>query len=235
METYLIPVEETIKEAWSKVKGTKASVWAGIGILILITVGFAILEHIVKNISFLFYFLMIIDKVVVFLLEYGLIYIGIQRAFDLPITYRQIFRSLEFRVAISIIGYFILLLLIFIIFTSFSFIGFVIYNAEFTGKTFFAVLIFLIANIGLIYINVRLILALPLILDKKVNPWVAIKKSFEGTQSNFWRLLALSLIQFLAFFIGVITLLIGLIWILPFNLICYGVIYKKLLINIRSQ
>ena len=46
-----LPIFDPMATAWSKVKGSKKSIWAAEGIILLITIGFAILNTLAKNYS----------------------------------------------------------------------------------------------------------------------------------------------------------------------------------------
>ena len=70
------------------------------------------------------------------------------------------------------------------------------------------------------------------VLDKKANPWQALKLSFRATRSNYWPLLGLVMVEFGIVIASALSLGIGLIWTAPLLLILYGMVYKKLSLNI---
>ncbi len=232
---YVLPVGETLGNAWDKVKGSKKSFWAAFIILFIIAFGIGILQGIAKGMSpGLGFIVGIVGQIIIFLMQIGLLYIGIQRAFDLPITYTQLFRAFDGAIALRAIGLYILQVIIFIPPFIAIFIG-VFLGAATRGSTLgsiISVLLCLIGTIGLIYLSIRMMMGMALILDKGLNPWKAVKASFHITRSNFWSLLGILFLQFLIVFISLIPMGIGSIWTMPFMFILYGVMYKKLLVNL---
>src|SRR5438477_89442 len=57
-------------------------------------------------------FINFIGEIVLFLVQMGILYIGIQRALDLPITYTQMWRGFRSDMALKLIGLYILQILI---------------------------------------------------------------------------------------------------------------------------
>jgi hypothetical protein len=223
--TVKIPVSDTASEAWTKVSGSKGSFWAAFALLFLVGVGFAILGMIADAIvSGGHNVVLFIGQVVNFLLQTGLLYIAIRCAQGAPFSYKNMFYVLQSNILIRIIGVYLLKLLIMMPFFLLIFLTFML---ALLGKFIMACGI-LIVFFGMLYVSVRIILASAFVLDKGVNSWQAIVLSWKATRSNFWRLILLFFIQGVAFILGVITLLIGLIWALPFGFILYGVIYQKL-------
>ena len=95
------------------------------------------------------------------------------------------------------------------------------------------ILLTILGVLSLIYITVRICLAAACVLDKGMNPWAAITSSFAMTRANFWRLVALFILQNIIVIVSLIPLLLGLIWTLPLSLILYGTIYQFL--SLRPQ
>ena len=238
---YLIPVRETITTAWHKVSGTKGSVWAGIGIIVLVGIGFAILEAITKAVPFINGLITIINQIVVFLLQMGLLYIGIKRAAEMPITYKLMYRTYELSMTIRVILVYILKILILLPSMILLIISVVLNGLTTAGSiqpsglmTTLIVILFIIGFISLIYLSIRIALGMAFALDQEVNPWQAIKMSFAATNENVWRLIGIYIIQLIIVIISMIPLGIGLIWTIPFILILYGTIYQRLLINTKQ-
>lgn len=229
---YRLAVGNTISTAWRLVKGAKGTVFGALGILLLILIGFTILTVICTYISpVLGGIVQIINNIVVMLAQLGIIYIGIQRAFHLPITSRFVFRAFESDIFFKIIGAYIIKFFLFL--PSTILLGIGIIGSKSEGAFFFlALLCGLIGFIGFIYTMVRICLTIAFILDKRFGPWQAIRASFQATRDNVWNLIGIFLIQWLVFIIASIPLGIGLIWAIPFGLILYGMIYKQLMVNV---
>lgn len=236
---FLLPVWDTISIAWSKVKGSKKSIWAAFLIIFLVALGLGLIQGLFKH-----FFptasvpIGLLIQLINYLLQMGLIYLGIQRAFDLPLSYRMMFRSFEFDIAIRIIGLYILQILVFlpamlIIFAASFLYAYAKETAGFFSMTI-AALLMIVAIVIIIVLAVRLMLSMAFVLDKKANPWEAIKFSFHATRSNFWRLVGIGFLQGIILVISAIPLGIGLIWTIPLVTICYGQIYKTLLVNVRK-
>lgn len=237
--TYLIPVWDTIGAAWRKVSGTKGSIWAALIVLVLISVVLfalqALISHIVPALDPV---TGIIIQAINFLLQMGILYIGIQRAFDLPITYRLMFRNFQHPLWLKVIGLYILQILIFLIPVLIFFIPLIFKAVAGNEPSMLpfpvSLLLYLIGIIAIIYLAVRLSLSMAFVVDKQYGPVQAVKASFQATRSNFWRLVAIMIIQIFIILISAIPLGIGLIWTIPFAYIIYGIVYKNLLLNVHN-
>lgn len=227
----LISVSDIITQSWEKVKGTKASIWAAFGILFVIMLAIGFISGLLKNgapvISASVDF---IGQIINFLLQMGILYIGISRAYDLPISYRMMFRTFQFEMALKVIGLYLLQILIFLPVAIIGIIAAMLYS----DQILLSGLLFLISIFAIFYLAVRLFLSMGFVVYQGINPVPAIKKSFQATHGNFWRILSILIIQFCILVISIIPLGIGLIWSLPFCFIVYGMLYKNLVINVRS-
>ena len=115
--THRLPVLDTISLAWSKVKGSKKSFWAAIFLSLVILLIFSTItglthEYINKLLGNI---LSIIFQIIFNLLVMGVIYIGIKRAMELPISYRLMFRGIELNIALKLIGLYILKFIIYLL------------------------------------------------------------------------------------------------------------------------
>src|SRR3990167_3668367 len=105
---YSLPVLETISEAWQKTYGAKGTFVIAIIILVAIILVFEIILYIIlysvpENMAATYHLINLIYTIVTLLLQTGIIYIGLKRAFDLPISYSMIFRAFETNLAFRII------------------------------------------------------------------------------------------------------------------------------------
>lgn len=224
-DTYLIPIKQTIKTAWGKVYGTKKIFWTAFLVAAAITIVCGLINALFKTflpqavplIGF-------ITQLIAFLLQMGLTYIGIKRAFDQPIHYKLVFKCFEPRVALYIILVYLLQLLILLLPIA------LIFGAMLLPRGF-NIVVSILAGILIFYLFIRFMLAFAIVLDQNKNPWEAIKQSFHLTQHNFWHLFAILILQNIIVIISIIPAFIGLIWTIPFCVILYGTIYRNLLIN----
>ncbi|OGT60637.1 MAG: hypothetical protein A3E85_02730 [Gammaproteobacteria bacterium RIFCSPHIGHO2_12_FULL_45_12] len=229
---YLLPVCDTIADAWKKVRGAKATLWGAVFMVGLIGFCFGLIVNLVKAASpALGGIVGIITQVILFLLQAGFIYISIERARDLPISFKQVFRGLKYHYAIRIIGLYLLqmivLLPVALLGTASSFI---------VGPFgLLGTILMVVCACAGIYIGIRMVLSIGMVVEKGINPWPAIKLSFKATQENFWNILILSVMQGIILFAGALALLIGLIWALPLVVLCYGVMYTRLQVNLPEN
>lgn len=241
---YLLPVSETIQAAWEKVGGSKKSFWAAIGVSILIAFGIGLVAGLLSNISDLLAGLVnFIGQIISTLISMGILYMGIQRAKNAPINYKQMFYAFESPIAIRIIGVYVIQFLIFFPLTLlFIFVPMVIFgnalgdtfSSGLNAANFFLVSWILLGVLISLYITLRLLLSMAFVLDQKSTSWTAIKQSYFASRGNEWRLLAILFFQILTILIGGLLLGIGLIWAIPYTMILYGLTYKNLLANLNS-
>lgn len=234
-ERYLLPVWDTIAISWKKMYGIKKSIWAAIGIIVAaifllsLVAGFLIalfpaLENPIKFMT----------QIVTFLFQIGITYIGIRRAFDLPVSYRNLFRTFEFDICWRVILTYILQIIIFIPSILLAFTAGYLYQPDATlTQQAIAIGCIILSLVSFLYFSVRMSIAMGFVIDKKINPWPAIKNSFIATRGNIWRLIGLFLVQFLILSLCALPMGIGLIWGIPLMVVLYGVVYKSLLINVR--
>jgi len=235
--SYSLSIEETIKTAWNKVSGAKGTIWAALIILFAVALGLGLvnvmLSAMLPKVGPVFN---VVFQVLIYLLDMGILYIGIKRAMDMPISYGLVFHAFSNGLPVKIILLYILQILICFIPVLLMLASAFTYDMEqASGQTFLfmslSILLFVAGLLGTIYITIRLMLSMGFVLDKQMSPINAIKSSFRATQCNFWNIFFIFLLQSLIIAISAIPLGIGLIWTIPFSLINYGVIYKNLSTN----
>lgn len=226
--TYELPVWETITTAWEKVYGAKQTIWAALGIIILISIGFGILQGFTKNAAVVYGIICLIGNVVLYFLEFGLIYLGIRRALNLPIEWKMVFRVIsDLPMCLWIVCAYILMILIYIPAGIIAGIG----VALLTVSVPLAMIFFILSAVVMFWLSARMILTVAFIIDKGINAIDAIKASFKATRSNVLAIIAVLILQVIIMIISAIPLGIGLIWTIPFSLIVYGLMYQRLLVN----
>lgn len=232
---YVLPVGETISAAWQKVKGTKGPVWGAIGVLLLVSFGIGILEGVANSILPLSQSIIsIIGQIIIGLMQMGILYIGIKRAFDLSVSWDMIFHAFEFNMALKILGLYLLESLIFLPIVLIFMAALFISHEAIIGGALISVGLFTIGILLCIYIAIRLYPAMAFVLDKSANPIQALKWTFKATRSNFWPLFGIFLSQILVIVLSVLTLGIAFIWSLPWIVILFGETYKRLLVNLEN-
>lgn len=233
-----INIWDTITAAWHKVYGVKASFWTAFGLVFLIGLGLGIFEGIAKAISpGLSVIIQLITNVITYLLQVGILYMGIMCALDKPITYKQIFFAFDFDHIWKLIGVYILQMIIFAPAIIALIVGGILAseaNPQTTSLVLAAIL-FIGGIVLMVYLLMRIMLGISFVIMHNANPLDAIKMSFRATNGNVINLVCIFLLQIGIVLISVIPLGIGLIWTLPFSTICFGVIYKMLLPNAENN
>lgn len=222
----ILPIGQILEDAWLKVKGVKKTFFAAALVATLIILSLVYLEDHTETLlsSGLYLTLTIASSLINFLLIAGVTHLGIRRAFDDPISYRSLLQVFKPKMAVNILGLYLLKLVInFILaFMALSFL--------------FGAVSLIIGMCIVVFIQIRLILALAFVLDKGVTPWQALKLSFEATRYHFWRLFFLSVIQILLLgLLSFLTFGISFIWTIPYTMITYGMVYKKLMQHLEEK
>ncbi len=242
-----LSIPETMKASWEKVSGSKSTIWS---VLICII----IVRLIVAGINKLVYasngepivaagplllgsIAILLLTFLAIILQWGLAYIAVQRAMDVPIQFNMLKQVFNFRIILRMIGVTIVGFIIMLPAAIFLFLPSYLNSLTDPNLMQLIKLVSALSNIaGFIfsiwgvYLNFRLLLVAALILVKRVPLWRAIKLSFKATKSNVWRMLGLVIVNVLLLLVSAIPLGIGLIWSLPYSLIAYGMIYKNLFI-----
>ncbi len=237
-------VFEIIKTSWAKVSGSKSSFWvilAGIIILELISFGLetgitnthlAVLIALLTTIN-------VVLNIIRLILTWGLAYLGIQRAFDSALRYNMVQYVFDVKLFFKLIGMYILEFII-LLPATFLLVLPIAFQSNFntnppsfafTAWTFISITV---AAMIILYLLMRLYLTSTIIIAEKIGPWTAIKRSFKATKSHVWQLLGLNIINLLILALCALTAGIGLIWALPYLFICYGVVYKQLVVDKSS-
>lgn len=229
----LLPIVDTIRGAWEKVSGAKATLWIAFAFIIVLSIINIALQAYLKEHSNTV--LSVVDfllQVITYLLQMGLLYLGIQRALGRPLVWQDVFMGLKPAMTIKIILLYLLQILVLILPIIVIIGGIAIAGVANQDRTmaamFVSALLVFLGSIAIIFIMFRMMLSFGYLLEEKLGPWDAIKKSFAATRGNVWRLIFIHLIFAILFFISMIPFGIGLIWTLPLSVILYGEIYRRL-------
>jgi hypothetical protein len=254
---YQLPIKECIQTAWVKVHGAKTTIWIAMIILAITIFIVGLIDHLLgrvaPRIELIFYF---IGQIIIFLLQLGLIYLGIRRAQDLPIQYQQILRGYEKLIVFKGIGVYILQGLILVLPLLVVFFSILMllpihpaahavsapavatattaHSNTGIAVTIFYFILLAAGTIAIIFLSIRTSLSIAFVVDQAAGPIQAILSSFKSTRHNVWRLIGIYLLQFVIILVSIIPLGIGLIWSLPFALVLYGTVYKHLSLALKG-
>jgi hypothetical protein len=226
-QAYQLPVWDTISTAWNKVYGAKASIWGALAVMFAIMFGLGILQGLFEDTPAIGFIISILSSLLGYLIQLGLIYMGIKRAQELPINFKLMFYAFDFEVASRLIGLYIMQILIFIVPVAIGALGFGLSTMG-GASALLGILLIAVATLSGIFIAIRMSVSIGFALDQGVGPIIAIKKSFSATRNSMLNLLGLYILQSIIIGISAIPLGIGLIWTLPWSLVCLGVVYTRL-------
>ena len=99
--------------------------------------------------------------------------------------------------------------------------------AAFLGVMGGFLLFWLVVMIAIIVISVGFIFAYPLIVDRKLSGFDAVKLSFRAAMSNFWRLLGMMLLTGLLNIVGVLACYVGVFFVMPIGYAAIAKAYEQ--------
>ena len=241
-----VVIWETISEGWKLVAGGKWPMWA---IMVLGAVASFVIQMLMAFIFrfdpqnppvFYHYFLIpCISSIVVAPFYAGAVMVGIKRARGEVVTpstgYQYFNKTISLMVTMLIIA-FLANVAMYIMHLP----------AVVAGVGSQIVWLSLLASIISILVYVFLFFSIPLVTDKNLTPWQALKASFNTIKRAWFRVLVLLVIMYLFFLIAMIPFLVGalihpyarmlgiavlvlaLIWLIPLAFYTQGVLYRKL-------
>lgn len=232
VENNRLMIMETVRAAWSKVSGSKGTIWAVMGIAILLQVMLGILGQFTPAgaAGLVGAIVAIVGLIIQLFLAWGMIYLGIERAAGNPIQFDQVKIVLKLNLFLRMIGlYFLQMLILGSVLVVFMIPPVLAHNfLSDTMEQLISAISYLVGAGFFVFFAMRLFLAKGFVIRQGLGPITGIKKSFEKTESNVCRLFGLGVINILILVVSVIPLGIGLIWSLPYLLINYGEVFKKL-------
>jgi hypothetical protein len=229
-----LPLADILKEAWREVKGSKLTFFLALVIFIIIYA----LTNTLNIISHDAWWSNIILFIVNSLLQGGILYLGLRRAFNMTLSSKMIFKAFTPRLGLKVIGGIILIYLPIII------INAIILLLSFLMTSFFhpeshKFILYTGVTIGILisyYLLVRFSLIGSIIMaQRETNPLKAMKESVRATSGCFWVLTGFTILSFLLAAVGILTIGIGFLWIFPFLLTAWGLIYKHLVGKFTNQ
>ncbi|MFZ2152200.1 MAG: glycerophosphoryl diester phosphodiesterase membrane domain-containing protein [Minisyncoccia bacterium] len=103
-----------------------------------------------------------------------------------------------------------------------------IFPVDITGAIIAFGVVALVAIVGFIYINMRLMFATYLIVDTNTEVIAALKQSWQLTRGEVWTIVKLALLSMLVAILGVLALLVGLLVAIPVIAFAYAHLYLAL-------
>lgn len=249
-----LPVLEVVSTAWDKVSGAKGTIWGVMILSFLIIFGLNIFRGITFSLlgativgSIIIVLIQLAGMAVQLLFSWGLTYIGIQRALNLPIQVSSVRYVFDLKLFLKMIGLYLLQFLIVLgvlipgLILSWLFLkisGVPLHQtapAVIPGTVWLGMsLISFITFILICYLALRMVLAKGIVIKNNLDPLDAIKQSFNATDGVTLKILGLYIINAIILIVSAIPFGIGLIWSIPYLTIAYGVLFDKLIVN-RQQ
>ncbi len=199
---YDFAIGDLIHEAWNTIDGHKGTIWLGC-ILYAVVVGVlaAFFEMIGSGSMGQKVIFQIVQMAVGMPLAVGLYMMGVKIVAKVPVTPSEVFAYFNQFLRLALAGVLIYALVI---------IG----------------MIFLI--LPGIYLAIAYGMALPLIVEKNMQPWEAMETSRKAITHHWFKIFGLYFVLGLIMIVAAIPLGIGLIWVFPLMIVAYGVLYTKM-------
>lgn len=195
-------INDVLNEAWAKISGFKLVYMVAIIVYVIISQGLAFALQTLAGESV---GVLIIGNLLLSLVTYplaaGLMMMGIKRSAGLEVNFSTLFDYYNQAIPLFILGLLVSL---------FSILG----------------LILLI--IPGIYLMVAYMLAMPLMVEKKLGIWESMETSRQAITQCWFRFFGLMLLMMLIIVVSIIPLGIGLIWTLPMTALVLGIVYREL-------
>lgn len=234
---YSMPIRAVFSEAWRQLKGIKKAFWGGFALLFLTLLGIFVVFQSVLLVCGIFHFYTLgmvfqflgggFVEVFRLLLSISLVFLALQYVRNQPINSAMVFEFRKVWKPLALIGVMLYLLHILLLtgneLISVSLSHFKIIWALVSVIEFF-IFVFLFTYIMLLITMVML-----LILDKNMNLNESFKQAFTAVNQHWFKNIALLLLTSLVLIIGgIITLGIGLIWLLPFLALISAIQYRQI-------
>lgn len=226
-----LPINDTLKAAWNKIYGTKSSFWAAIVVSQLILTGLMFISTtLMKMMLPLGLLLLACSICFIILLQIGIYYMGIMRAANNTINYKQMFFPLNKELAVKLVGLIIAQSAIMIIPAFFAFIATILMSgAHYNGFIgLIASFLYVISLCSGVYLILGMLLAMGYVLIRKMGPIDAIRNSYKATYAHMFELFVIYILYAIIYFVLGIPFGIGLIWGIPFGYVLYGEIFQRI-------
>ena len=215
---YQFDISAVISEAWQKTAGAKGTFWLAFLIYVAIAIGISMVSQFVliavaatsQNEAVIIILSLaeqLVMNLVLMPVVMGIMILGIRRSADVPIAAGSIMGHYS-----SMWRLFLTMLLIYIM-------------------VLIGLLLLIIPGI---YLMVAYYMAMPLVVEKGLNPWEAMEISRKTISKRWFTMFFFTIVVSLLILVSAIPLGIGLIWTLPMAMIAYGVVYRNMF-GIRNE
>jgi hypothetical protein len=253
-EGYDFRISAVLGEAWTKVRGAKSAMWSGLILSFLISFAVCIVlgivigvvmmgmgytppvhhagmpvEQIAGGLRLLTSFTVnILAAIVFYPLTSGLIFMGMRRAVDKPLSVTFIFKFYRWKYLIRFIGVSVLFFLIFHLPAFFLGLAKPLALTDGTGLALIFLAISLMLLVVWVYLGVGYALAIPLVLDRLLGSWAAFEASRRAITRHWFKILFVFFWMCVINIVGAALLMIGLIWTIPFSYNVIGILYREI-------
>lgn len=223
-----LPLRKIMQEAWQQVHGCKLNFFLAFLMTIVTYLVLAIFATLLHHAPWTRIVFLIFE----ILLQAGMTYLGIRQVFKQPLSTIIVFKAFTPRLALynflAIIATYVLFFLINLIF--FLLAIFLIHSASGPIANFMFYCIIALGFFIGIYVLIRFSLVMSVIMaQKEATASTAFSESYHATEGCFWKILGFYFFSILLLLLGLSTLGIGFIWIIPFLFITWGLIYRHLI------
>jgi len=198
---YDFDIGEVMREAWKLTSGMKASFW---GAAIIIYAIFFILALVAASVAGKSGIAQFIPSIVLGtlgpVLFIGLVMMGVRRAAGLPIHFATAFSCIDRALPVFLAS---------LLTTLLTYVGFAL---------------ILIPGI---YLAIAYCMTMPLIVDRRLQPWQAMETSRKAVTKRWFQYFGLLLVVGLVILASAIPLGIGIIWTAPWAINVVGVVYRR--------
>ncbi|MBB4865900.1 putative membrane protein [Pseudomonas nitritireducens] len=211
---YDFSIGDLISEAWQRVSGIKGLVIAGFIVYVVIVQAISFALGLVIGLGALasgseggvgMAVLQMLVGVFAAAIGYpflaGINMLGIRRAADQPVSFNEMF---------SHFGLFVPLVITGLVMTLLVYLG------------------LLLLVLPGIYLSVAYLLAIPLVVERKLSPWQALEASRKAISQHWFKVFGLFLVLGIILIVSAIPLGIGLVWTLPLSIVAIGVLYRTI-------
>lgn len=248
-------ISDVMKEAWKRVKGSKAPYWGAFCLFFAVVFGISFVLGFIGGILHVIMALIyhgqitrealvslpagasitlvsvniifrIITFVLILSLSGGMFFIALRNMADKTVNPTMIFRFFKLNYMLRFLGLFLLLFFLFIIFFSAQIFLHEIASYQAVSKLMFAVFYVLLIAVFM-YFMTSTVLTVPLMVDRDYGPWAALVTSFRAVRRRWFKTFALIITCWFITVISLVLFLVGFIWAYPFFKNVIAILYRE--------